>query len=260
MAKEFKYSGLIADDDWLHKPMLQSTYDRLMSVQNVEREKFLESIGEPNTIIAPTYVDVPGSRKVPQWSPTVTGDVVGYSPSSDCGGNFTSSRFQPNNNCYNYACNVATNSFAQPGRKHGLFLADNWSAKGQDVVQGAQLDGLSFLGDSTLKLSDLPNNVQDHRKGHVVALLMSAAINAVGWKGDYHWVRADDRRCSSWSQKDGSDQVTDFDFAGRRITDPTLANWTVNQGPISKKDPRDLIVKYVFYAWMFVPAETTDII
>jgi serine/threonine protein kinase len=31
-------------------------------------------------------------------------------------------KFQPNNSCYNYVCNIATNSFALPGRSKGISL------------------------------------------------------------------------------------------------------------------------------------------
>lgn len=65
---------------------------------------------------------------------------------------------------------------------------------------------------------------------------------------------------ASWSQKDGGDQVTDFDFAGQPITLPSTANWTVNQGPISASDPDDLVVSYEFFTYMYVPNGAVDII
>jgi hypothetical protein len=63
-----------------------------------------------------------------------------------------------------------------------------------------------------------------------------------------------------WSQKDGDDAVTNFDFSGRKIRDPSIANWTVNYGKIIDSDPRDVIVRYDFHTFMFVPRGEADII
>jgi len=62
-------------------------------------------------------------------------------------------------------------------------------------------------------------------------LLISLAKNNLLWKGDFHWVRCDDVSGGLWSQKDGPDQITNFDFSGKAIQDPRMANWIVNQGP-----------------------------
>ena len=99
--------------------------------------------------------------------------------------------------------------------------------------------------------------------GHFVALMISPAGDA-NWPGDYHWSRCDNSSgsCGSWSQKDGNDQVTNFDFAGNLITDPATANWTVNQGPIQTGSDvgDDQIVDYAFYCYMFVPDSGVNII
>ncbi len=98
--------------------------------------------------------------------------------------------------------------------------------------------------------------------GHFVALMISPAGTDGNWGGDYHWARCDNSSgaCDSWSQKDGGDQVTNFDFAGNPITDPSVANWTVNQGPVSTANPAELVVSYAFYCFMFVPAGGVAII
>ncbi|MEI8633340.1 hypothetical protein P4S72_17315 [Vibrio sp. PP-XX7] len=70
----------------------------------------------------------------------------------------------------------------------------------------------------------------------------------------------------SWSQKDGGDQVTNFDFAGQPISDPATACWTVNLGPVSGVDPShpkdlsDMIVSYVFHTYMWVPSAGVTIL
>jgi hypothetical protein len=145
---------------------------------------------------------------------------------------------------------VASNSFAQPGRAHGYKIPQ--PPTGPGVEAGAVKDGLVSLGQdlATVKSHATANAAA----GHYVALLISEADPTYGWTGDYHWVRCDDPvNFQSWSQKDGNDQVTNFDFAGYPITNPATANWTVNQGPISSENPDDLIVSYQFFCYMWVP-------
>lgn len=233
--RHYKFSGRIATND----------------VQHALRTETEETI-------APKYVTVPGGKQVPQYAPTVSDPDNSYTPATNCQGNFMSFKFQPNNNCYNYSCNVATNSFAQPGRMQGYFLPQNFT--GDDVVKGAKMDGLLFVADAKAPISSL-NGRQDGAEGHYVALLISPADPSVSWPGDYHWVRCDiGTPYNSWSQKDGGDQVTNFDFAGKPITNPATANWTVNQGPMIQGNPDDVVVSYQFYAWLYVPYGKIDII
>lgn len=236
-----RFSGRVAPDDLRHQVVAEGVD--------------ASAAGYP--VIAPTYVTIPGIGQIPQYGPTITGPFVGYSPASDCGGAFMSARFQPNNNCYAYSCDIASNSFAQPGRRHGFAYSD--PPTGASVQQGAELDGLIAIGAT---IDELRAHAADGAPaGHYVALLISASDTANNWPGDYHWVRCDDQiSYASWSQKDGGDQVTDFDFAGQPISDPSSANWTVNQGPISSSDPDDLVVSYEFFSYMYVPQGAVDII
>jgi hypothetical protein len=52
----------------------------------------------------------------------------------------------------------------------------------------------------------------------------------------------------------------ELDFAGQKIVDPSIANWTVNQGPMISGSSDDVIISYQFYAWMFVPTSSVSII
>jgi hypothetical protein len=233
--RQYRFSGRIADTNALHSLKL-----------GVEQT------------IAPIYVTVPGGQKIPQYSPTVTDMNNQYAPATNCQGNYMSYRFQPNNNCYNYSCNMATNSFAQPGRMQGFFLPPNFT--GADVVKGATMDGLVLIGDAKAPLSTMAKQ-KVGGEGHYVALLISPADPSISWPGDYHWVRCDiGSPYNSWSQKDGGDQVTNFDFAGKPISDPSMSNWTVNQGPMIANNPDDVVVSYQFYAWMYVPYGQINII
>lgn len=236
MGRSFTFSGRIADDDTEH------------SIAYAAQQ-----------LIAPIYVTVPGGQRIPQYSPSVVDSSNNYCPPTNCGGNFMSYRFQRNNNCYNYACNIATNSFAQPGRRQGVFLTG--AMQGSDVLAAANLDGLIAIGGSNMPLSALQLAAPSLPAGHFVALFMSPADLSVSWPGDFHWVRCDSGPpFQSWSQKDGTDQVTNFDFTGASITDPSQSNWTVNQGPILANSLSEVVVSYQFFAWLYVPYGGVDII
>ncbi|WP_027526742.1 hypothetical protein [Bradyrhizobium sp. Ec3.3] len=259
--RRFKLSGRIAAEDQFHKIRLSG--------------RALEAPDEH--LIPPTIVNVnitvppgTGTIGVPQYGPTVVGGpAAGYDPPGDCGGNYMSYKFQANNNCYAYGCNISTNTFPQPGRQSGFLLtAANFqtsvAALGQTVSSYAVKDGLVFVGTATTDLTGFKSSRQGAAlNGHFVALMVSPAGDQ-NWPGDYHWARCDNSSgpCDSWSQKDGGDQVTNFDFAGQPITNPATANWTVNQGPLSQapNNNQDLVVDYQFYCFMFVPASGVNII
>lgn len=124
------------------------------------------------------------------------------------------------------------------------------------------MDGLLYVGSA---ISDFSGFLQSNPNlvGHFVSLLISPTDTTLGWIGDYHWARCDDNvNYASWSQKDGNDQVTNFDFAGSPITDPSQANWTVNQGPAADpcRPADDVVVSYDFYCFMFVPSTGVNIL
>lgn len=234
----FKFSGRYAEGDPRHSML--DTVD----------------ISAVSGFIVPPTIVPSAWGNVPQYAPAVSDTNTGYAPASDCNGYFMSYRFQPNNNCYAYGCNIASNSFPQPGRASGApNLFSNFSAA--QVVSNAESDGLVNIGTT---IASIQAHAATGANGHYVALMFSQPENAIGgdksanWPGDYHWARCDSLSGStSWSQKDGGDQVTNFDFAGNPITDPSTANWTVNQGPIGGGDSNEYIVSYDFVTFMFVP-------
>ena len=192
----------------------------------------------------------------------MVGENAGYDPAGDCCGYFTSSKYQVHNNCYNYALDIATNTMAQPGRMRGLSLPGDIDPDW--VVCCAQQDGLILAGGPDTTLADLRRRMPDLRDGNevtLVALLIATADDNVGFGGDFHFVRCDDFESSSWSQKDGPDQMTNFDFAGDPISDPSRATWTVNNGPFNTAKPgADYYIKYWLRAWMIVPGTGLPII
>jgi hypothetical protein len=257
-----RLSGSIAKGDPLHY-VLHNAGDKDPS----------ELARTSGRIPAPHYVKLSGDRKIPQWQRTRTSRVVGYHPAADCSGYFMSAKFQPNNNCYNYACNVATNTFAIPGRRHKHSLKPRHrTLTAEDVLEAVQLDGLIVLGRDSMTLPQALRALKREQKqgrlldGHMAALVFSPAHSESSWQGDFHFVRCDHPSGRCWSQKDGPDQVTNFDFAGHPITNPAEACWTVNQGPRRQRRYQRLSTTYAqrcvyeFAAWLFVPFGKVDII
>jgi hypothetical protein len=110
---------------------------------------------------------------------------------------------QPVNNCYNYATNYRTDTFAQPGKAAG---AEYTSFTCADVSAAALADDL--IADAT-ESNTCPAN------GHLVALVIDP-----GW--DFHWYRKG--KDGMWTHKPGSTPVTNVDNSGNAIADPRTAN------------------------------------
>lgn len=111
---------------------------------------------------------------------------------------------QSENNCYDYGTDVATNTFAQPGRGSG----HKWDENTCDSIRAAaERDGLTWLG------TDLPG--ADLKSGHYVALYIWPETN-------FHWARRDSS--GTWSHKPGGTPVQNADNEGRTITDPSKAD------------------------------------
>jgi hypothetical protein len=110
---------------------------------------------------------------------------------------------QFNNNCYNYATNYRSDTFAQPGKAAGSMYA---SLTCGSVKPAAVKD----------ELIDSPSaNNKCPAEGHLVALVI-----APGW--DFHWYRKG--RNGYWSHKPGGTPVTNLDNSGVTIPDPRTAN------------------------------------
>lgn len=110
---------------------------------------------------------------------------------------------QLHNNCYNYATNYRSDTFAQPGRAAGAMYSAFSCAS---VLPAAVKDALE----------DTPGaNNKCPSEGHLVALVIAPGI-------DFHWYRKG--RNGYWTHKPGSTQATNVDNSGHLITDPRTAN------------------------------------
>ena len=110
---------------------------------------------------------------------------------------------QGSNNCYNYANNRDTGTYAQPGKAAGA----QWSAISCAAVREAAIaDGLE-------PISGYPSTVLGFKTG--VALVVAPGY-------DYHWYRLDED--GRWTHKVGGNVATPYDNSGNVITDPRTAN------------------------------------
>ena len=111
---------------------------------------------------------------------------------------------QYNNNCYNYANDERTDTFAQPGKAGGCYP---WSLNCANVYDAAECDGLIGISSIT---SPCPPGM------HRVHL-----VTRPGW--DYHFYRQDLPN-GMWSHKPGSTAARDRDDSGQLISNPDYAD------------------------------------
>ncbi len=117
------------------------------------------------------------------------------------------------NNCYNYASNSRTNTFAQPGRAHGQkFLMNCTSVRDAAFADGVLDDSLeSIMG-----------------QNYHVALVI--------WPGqDYHWYTYHDE--GFWGHKPGGTPARNWDAQDRIINprgSPNLTPYNCNRGPYTQ--------------------------
>mmetsp|Transcript_16831 Transcript_16831/g.36201 ORF Transcript_16831/g.36201 Transcript_16831/m.36201 type:complete len:342 (-) Transcript_16831:366-1391(-) len=133
---------------------------------------------------------------------------VKYDPQHDDSGCFV--KEQDNNNCYDYANDIVTNTFAQPGRGSGVCPPHTRPCVPntcEDVKKAAVSDGLTWVG------TELPSSLPAH--GHYVSLHI--------WpKTNFHWLRMDGDKM--WSHKPGGSAVRNVDNDGKTIHDPAKAD------------------------------------
>jgi len=111
---------------------------------------------------------------------------------------------QSKNNCYNYATNRRTDTFAQPGRASGhIYSAINCT----QVTDGAVNDGASI---HCAPAQETPR--------WFMALVIAPGPGFV----DFHWYRKAQQ--GYWGHKPGGTAVRNYDNSGHTIFDPRTAN------------------------------------
>lgn len=115
------------------------------------------------------------------------------------------------NNCYNYACDIETDNFAQPGYATGHEYSYPPDCPG--VTNGALSDGLTAGPSATGGATDPCG-----RCSHKVALVIAPGPDFF----DFHWYRLDDS--GMWSHKPGGGTARNYDNSGNPISDPRTAD------------------------------------
>ena len=112
---------------------------------------------------------------------------------------------QNTNNCYNYATNTRTDTFAQPGRYSGAWCTTSGCVNAATISGYTANDGLSPSTASSTCASGMDK----------VALVI--------WPGfDYHFYRLDSD--GKWSHKPGQTPARNTDNSSALITNPETAN------------------------------------
>ena len=107
------------------------------------------------------------------------------------------------NNCYNYANDEITMTFAQPGKASGCYP---WSLNCTNVYAAAECDGLVGI-----------TSITDPCPGDMHRVYLVTRPN---W--DYHWYREDTD--GMWSHKPGGTPATNRDGSGQLIPTPEYAD------------------------------------
>lgn len=192
----FSGRGLISDAVFVH---VRSEIERLRTAK--ASDKLAWAADRPH--FTPAVRD---NCTVPILGPD---DATVYDPSHQVCSHWVT--HQGENNCYDYGNDIATDTFAQPGRGSGQQWKSNTCT---DMRAAAERDGLVWNG-TMLPKSEPPT-------GHYAALLI--------WPGtNFHWIRFDSQPAGFWSHKPGGTPVRNVDNNGKSITDPSksdFAPWT----------------------------------
>jgi hypothetical protein len=129
-------------------------------------------------------------------------DKCEYEVSQFNPGFWNTSAVQPHNNCYNYARNWRTDTFAQPGRAHG---AGTNTMQCANVTTAAMADGLKKRCDC-LPVSEWPRRL--------MALVIAP-------NQDYHWYR--EQRGGFWGHKPGQTAARNVDNNNVLVVNPETA-------------------------------------
>jgi hypothetical protein len=151
----------------------------------------------------------------PKWPPIIFNPCQ-CAPDPDIAWWNDGGPIQSGNNCYNYASNYRTNTFAQPGRASGQQYT---SLSGCTVGAGQRSAKDGAIADQLIDLPLADNKCP--KKGHLVALVVAPNY-------DYHWFRKGPN--GRWSHKPGGTQATITDNSNNLITDPR----TADRGPYTQ--------------------------
>lgn len=188
-------AGTVSEGEEVPKEeSLESLQSFLLNLVTVSSRQTVQESGE-----------IPAEEQAAAPTATCFYEVSAYNP----GYWNNDAAIRSRNNCYNYASNKRTDTFAQPGRGCGRMYTALTCA---EVTRAALCDRLHRRYDC------FPDS---ERPRYLVALVI--------WPNqDFHWYRLNSG--SSWSHKPGSTAVRNVDNSGRIIRDPA----TCDRGPYTQ--------------------------
>lgn len=202
-------------------PSIVRVFDGVLETNAVDAQNFIDSNSEIEEFLIGTagiqlngdevtYIQEEIQKNVKGGSTNTTHDmslfsVPPYNPSKWN----NDPNIRRNNNCYNYANDKITNTFAQPGRGSGQQGPYPPSCAVTGAV--AQRDGQAPISNPDLTPA----------QGHIIPLVVSTTPGFL----DYPWYRRDSD--TKWSHKPGGTPATNRDNSGRTIFDPR----TCDRGP-----------------------------
>jgi hypothetical protein len=151
----------------------------------------------------------------PKWPPIIFNPCQ-CAPDPDLAWWNDGGTIQGSNNCYNYASNYRTNTFAQPGAASGQQYT---SLSGCSVSPGQRSAKDGAIADQLIDLPLADNKCP--KQGHLVALVIAPNY-------DFHWFRKGPN--GRWSHKPGSTAAKITDNSNNLITDPR----TADRGPYTQ--------------------------
>jgi hypothetical protein len=169
-------------------------------------QRVLDLLGAPRSAGLPSTPDGPAPEQAAPGDDTCRIERSTFNP-----GFWNAAGTIGSNNCYNYASNWRTNTFAQPGRGAGQIYS---SLSCPAVTAAALADGCQR------RFVCFPDAEKPRR---LVALVV--------WPGsDYHWYRIHSAAEGFWGHKPGSTAARNLDNSGRVITNPE----TCDRGPYTQ--------------------------
>lgn len=190
-ATDEAFEDFICGSTGPRKPHMPRTFDSF-AIRELKRFRKWYAVYRPPKIRLPKLR--PACLCAPLYEPTWWNDA---------------GQRQYGNNCYNYATNYRTDTFAQPGQAAGaMYTALTCASVRPAAIQDTLID------------SPTANN-RCPREGHLVALVI-----APNW--DFHWYRKG--RNGLWTHKPGGTQATNLDNSGKLIPDPR----TADRGPYTQ--------------------------
>jgi len=167
-------------------------------------EWLLSTAGDAVDDAVRKYVESEMRGSARGFAPTLAeGWAVLAAPAYDPGKWNNDPNIMRRNNCYNYADDRITNTFAQPGRGSGQEGPYPPTCGGTGAA--AQRDGQIPVSSAA----------STPAQGHFIALVI--------WPGnDYHWYRRDSN--GHWSHKPGQTPARNTDNSGQPIPNPEVCN------------------------------------